>query len=97
METHMGEKTGNQKESRHPEHMDGKEQHPECDAGMTVLDDPDPGRCRNEWEGCVQDDAEQQGEAPDGVQGMQPIRCGVRVVNLRHGMPQDRTEGFGRR
>jgi hypothetical protein len=43
METHMGEETGNQEKGRHPEHVDGKEQHRERHAGMTVLDDPDPG------------------------------------------------------
>jgi hypothetical protein len=39
--------------------MDGKEQHSERHAGMIVLDDPEPGRRRNEGERCVQDDAEQ--------------------------------------
>jgi hypothetical protein len=87
METHMAEETRDQEEGRHPEHVDGKEQHAERHAGMTVLNDPYPDRRRNKGKRCVQDDAEQQGTAPDRVKRVQPFRCGSRMVNWRHGMP----------
>ena len=74
MEAHMGEEAGDQEEGRHPEHVDGKEQHAERHAGMAVLDDPDSGRRRQERHRRVQDDAEQQGIAPDCVEGVQPFR-----------------------
>jgi hypothetical protein len=43
METEMGKETGDQEEGRHPEDVDGEEQDAKRDAGMAVLDDPDPG------------------------------------------------------
>src|SRR5436309_1512575 len=82
----MAKESRNHKERRHPEDMDGKERYGERHAGMTVADDPDSRRRRNEGEGRVQDDPEQQRERPDGVQRMQPIRRGGGVVKLRHGV-----------
>ena len=86
MEAQMGKEPGNQEEGRHPEDVDDKEQHAERHAGMTVLDDPDPGWCRNERNRRVQDDAEQQGKAPDRIEGMQTFR---RLRDMRHGTPRD--------
>ena len=74
MEAQMGEEAGDQEEGRHPKHVDGKEQYAKRDAGVAVLDDPDPRWRRQKRHRRVQDNAEQQGKAPDRVEGVQPFR-----------------------
>jgi hypothetical protein len=41
----------------------------------------------------VQDDAEQQGKAPDRIEGMQTFRL---LLDIRHGTPSSGNEGIGR-
>jgi hypothetical protein len=91
METHMGEETRYQEKGRHPEHVNGKEQHGERRTGMTVLDNPKPGGRWNERQGRVQDNAEQQGEPSDRVERVQPFRCGRTLAKLRHRIPRCRS------
>jgi hypothetical protein len=84
MEAHVGEEAGNQEEGRHSEHVNDKEQRGECYTGMSVLDYPEPLRCRNERHGRVQDNAEQQGESSDRVERVQSFRGGRPVARFRH-------------
>jgi predicted secreted Zn-dependent protease len=75
-----------QKERCHPEHVDGEEQHAKRDAGLAILDDPDSRWCRDKRHRRVQDNAEQQGIAPDRVESVQPLRF---LLDIRHGRPSD--------
>jgi hypothetical protein len=88
MKAHVSEEAGNQEEGRHPKHVDGKEQHGERRTGMTVLDDPEPRGRRNERQGCMQDDAEQEGEPSDRVESVQPFRCARAAARFRHHIPR---------
>ena len=73
MKAHAGEETGHQEEGRHPEDMDGEGQQAHEQAWMGVLDEPEPGRGRHERHCRVQDDAEQQGAAPERIEGVEPF------------------------
>ncbi len=65
VEQHRAEEAAHDEEQRHPEAVDGREDDPEAGILPTIRDHPER---REEREGSVQDDPQQHGAGPQGVQ-----------------------------
>ena len=65
VQQHRAEEAAHDEEERHPEAVDGGEDDPESGILLTIRDDPER---REERQGSVQDDPQQHGDGPQGVQ-----------------------------
>ena len=65
VQQHRAEEAAHDEEERHPEAVDGGEDDPETGILLTIRDDPER---RDERHGGVQDDPQQHGDGPQGVQ-----------------------------
>ena len=65
VQQHRAEEAAHDEEQRHPEAVDGGEDDPETGILLTIRDDPER---REERQGRVQDDPQQHGDGPQGVQ-----------------------------
>ena len=65
VQQHRAEQAAHDEEERHPEAVDGGEDDPETGILLTIRDDPER---RDERHGGVQDDPQQHGDGPQGVQ-----------------------------
>jgi hypothetical protein len=86
VEGEVREEAGDHEEGGHPEDVQAEEGDRERGAAVDVLHRPDLMRTRQERHGGVKCDAQQQGEAPYGVQGVKPLD-GWTGCGRRHGRP----------
>ena len=74
VQQHRAEEAAHDEEQRHPEAVDGREDDPESGILPTIRDHPVR---REEREGSVQDDPQQHGAGPQGVQVGSSGKAGV--------------------
>ena len=79
VQQHRAEEAAHDEEERHPEAVDGREDDPEAGILPTIRDDPER---REKREGSVQDDPQEHG---DGPQGVQVGSAGIGVIFGAHG------------